>query len=97
MLVGSDERCARCATLLRNGRTICPSCGLDQTSPDAQPAARTGATAAPMAEAKPAAVKKSICPVCMSSVRDDTLVEHERTRICPDCFERIKAKTKPKA
>ncbi len=95
MLVGSDERCARCATLLRNGRTVCPSCGLDQASAEAQPAKSDAQS--PAAEAKPPAIKKSICPVCMSSVREDALVEHERSRICPDCFERMKAKASKKA
>ncbi len=37
MLVGTDERCARCGTLMRGGRAICPSCGLDQTSLEAHP------------------------------------------------------------
>ena len=90
MLVGTDERCARCGTILRGGRSICASCGLDQTSAEANP----GKAEAPVAvaEAKPTPIKKSICPACMGSVRDDTMVEYEHSRICPECHERMKSK-----
>ena len=90
MLVGTDERCARCGTLLRSGRAICPSCGLDQTSLEAHPSHVE--IPMPVMESKPAAIKKSICPACMSSVRDDTMVEYEHSRICPECHDRMKSK-----
>jgi RNA polymerase subunit RPABC4/transcription elongation factor Spt4 len=96
MLVGAEERCARCGTLLRGGRQICPSCGLDQKSPEASgPAAEALVEEAPV-ETKPAAPRKSICPTCMSSVLEDQLVDYEGQRICSDCKERIKAKLRPK-
>ncbi len=28
----------------------------------------------------------------MSSVRDDTMIEYEHSRICPECHERMKSK-----
>ncbi|MEI6235907.1 MAG: hypothetical protein WCT04_22860 [Planctomycetota bacterium] len=91
MLVGTDERCARCGTLMRGGRSICPSCGLDQTSLEAHPS-QVDIPMAQMEEVKPTVIKKSICPACMSSVRDDTMVAYEHSRICPECFERMKGK-----
>ena len=95
MLVGSSERCARCGTLIRGGRTVCTSCGLEQTSLEAHPS-QVEIPIEPMAEIKPAPIKKSICPACMSSVREDTMVAHERSRICPECFERMKGKLERK-
>lgn len=98
MLVGTDERCARCGTLLRGGRNLCPSCGLDQKSAEANPVLNEAALVAPKAaEVKAAPNKKSICPACMNSVRDDTMVAYEDSRICPDCAERIKEKKARKA
>src|SRR5438045_585432 len=91
MLVGTDERCARCGTLLRAGRTVCPSCGLDQHSPEAYPSGAGPVMAAPV-DSRPAAPKKSICPACMASVLDNVMVEYEGSRICPDCHERMKGK-----
>jgi uncharacterized Zn finger protein (UPF0148 family) len=97
MLVGTDERCARCGTLLRAGRTVCPSCGLDQKSPEAQPSQPGAPAAAAPVEARPAVAKKSICPACMSSVQSDTMVEYEGSKICPECYERMKGKMARKA
>jgi hypothetical protein len=48
--------------------------------------------AAHIAEIKPVSAKKSICPACMSSVRDDMMVDYEHSRICPECYERMKGK-----
>jgi RNA polymerase subunit RPABC4/transcription elongation factor Spt4 len=96
MLVGAEERCARCGTLLRGGRQLCPSCGLDQQSPEATgPLAEVPVAVAPV-ETKTVAPRKSICPTCMSSVREDQLVDYEGQRLCGDCKERIKAKMRPK-
>ncbi|HLX63858.1 MAG TPA: hypothetical protein VKX17_21480 [Planctomycetota bacterium] len=91
MLVGTDERCARCGTLLRAGRTVCPSCGLDQHSAEAQ-SMHAQVPTVPVADSKPAPAKKTICPACMSSVRDDLLLDYDGSRICPDCYERLKKK-----
>ncbi len=91
MLVGTDERCARCGTLLRSGRRACPSCGLDQSSLEAHPS-QVIVAATPIPDAKPIGMKKSICPACMSSVRDDSMIEYDGNRICPECHDRIKGK-----
>lgn len=95
MLVGISERCARCGTLIRGGRTTCTSCGLDQTSLEAHPS-QAEIPIETMVEVKPAPIKKSICPACMNSVREDLLVVYERSRICPECFERMKGKSERK-
>jgi uncharacterized Zn finger protein (UPF0148 family) len=97
MLVGADERCARCGTLLRGGRTVCPSCGLDQKSAEAHSIkAPAEQRVEEQPQPRPVQVKKSICPSCMSSVRDDSMVEYEGSRICPECYERMKGKLKPR-
>ena len=95
MLVGAEERCARCGTLLRSGRQLCPSCGLDQTAAEAAGVLDEAPAEAPV-ETKPAAPRKSICPTCMSTVSEDQLVDYDGQRICGDCKERIKAKLRPK-
>lgn len=93
MLVGGVERCARCGTLLRSGRRECPSCGLDQAAAEMKVEAPKSAAPMPARhETRTIPVKKSICPACMASVRDDALVEYQNSRICPDCHERIKGK-----
>lgn len=91
MLVGGVERCARCGTLLRAGRNVCPSCGMDQTAKP-EPIAAAAAPAQPKNETGPASFKKAICPACMTSVREDTMLEFSKTRMCPSCHERMKGK-----
>ena len=92
MLVGSVERCARCGTLLRAGRSICPSCGMDQNAAPEPIALAAAAPETATPDTGPASFKKAICPACMTSVREDTMLVFEKTRMCPSCHERMKGK-----
>jgi len=84
-------RCRRCATILRN-RPICPSCGMESDAPGAAGGNETAAAAVSGAATAVAAPKRAagkpgmkMCPVCFSTVAEETLVEHAGQRICPDC------------
>lgn len=84
-------RCRRCATILRN-RPICPSCGMESDAPGAAGGNETAAAAASGAATVVATPKRAagkpgmkMCPVCFSTVAEETLVEHAGQRICPDC------------
>lgn len=90
MLVGGVERCARCGTLLRGGRQVCPSCGLDQAAMDAPPPEAAAASAVMESGQSPS--KKVICPACMMSVPANTLTEFGGQKLCPNCFDQMKAK-----
>jgi hypothetical protein len=99
MAVKTLERCLRCGTIMRNGRAYCPSCGWDPK-------------AAPVEEAKPAAAEANqekgpkkvvakagvkMCPICMASVPEEQMVEHETQKICPNCAENMRNKQAKKA
>lgn len=86
-LQAAAKRCLRCATILRQNRTVCPSCG---TEVGAQPEPARGpsapAQAAPVRTSQPAAAavrpaaaqapaqaprKKVFCALCMKSLESD--------------------------
>jgi predicted amidophosphoribosyltransferase len=94
MLVGGVERCARCGTQLRAGRSVCPSCGLDQAASETQP--EQISVSEPAEAPRPAPAKKTICPSCMTSVLESTMVDYQDGRICPECAERMKNKAQRK-
>ena len=69
---------------------MCPSCGMDQA---AAPEAVAVDEAPPIKQdTGPVGFRKAICPACMTSVREDTMLEFEGTRMCPSCHERMKGK-----
>lgn len=112
----SVPRCRRCATLLRQPRPTCPSCGATQTdleplavqmtppnptpivpcaSPTGAPA-RPGGTPAGPAPARgligivkapppPPKPKMKMCELCLTSLPEREVVEHEGRKICPEC------------
>ena len=89
-------RCKRCATILRNNRTVCPCCGWDMNAP-AEAAAGGDAPSekGPRKVAAKAGVK--MCPICMSSVPEEQLIELDGQKICPTCAENMKNKAAKKA
>lgn len=57
-LQAAAKRCLRCATILRQNRTVCPSCGTEvgaQPAPARGPSAQPAAQAAPVRTSQPAA------------------------------------------
>jgi len=96
------ERCRRCGTVLRNNRRLCPCCGLDTAAADASAA---DAPAFPQEDAagahrvKQVAAKAGVklCAICMASVPEQELVEHENQQICPTCAENVRMKQMRKA
>jgi hypothetical protein len=90
------DRCFRCATKIRNGRKICPSCGLDLNAPIEQPQAGVVvAESSPSAQSiKKVSAKQGVkmCMICMQSIAEDLLIEQDGQKICPDCGESMKKK-----
>ena len=78
-------RCLRCATPLRNARTVCPSCGMT-----------VGNTVSTPEDDAP--VQKStrrsmcICPVCSKSILTGEVVEFDGQQLCATCAESLRAK-----
>jgi RNA polymerase subunit RPABC4/transcription elongation factor Spt4 len=90
-------RCKRCSTILRNNRTVCPCCGWDLNAP-VETAAAGGE--APVERGPRKVVAKAgvrMCPICMSSVPEEQLVEVDSQKICPTCAENMKNKAAKKA
>lgn len=78
-------RCMRCATLLRNARVICPSCGMSVGDTSEVVQAESQA-------AQPKRRTMKICPVCSKSVLVGELVEFQGQEICASCSEGLRAK-----
>lgn len=99
MATAAETRCQRCGTKLRHNRVICPSCGLDLNTGAEPPQAEAPAEPAPSAQRRKVAAKAGvkICPVCMSSVPEEQIVELDGQNICGTCAENIKAKAAKKA
>lgn len=76
-------RCLRCATLLRNARTVCPSCGMavGDTTDGSEPSSK-----------KPARRSMRICPVCSKSILVGEVVEFDKQELCATCAESLRAK-----
>ncbi|HYF51836.1 MAG TPA: hypothetical protein VEJ63_20635 [Planctomycetota bacterium] len=97
------DRCQRCATKIRNRRTICPSCGHDlHAAPEPEPAAEAPpqqepAPSAPAPRRAQAKAGVKMCGICMASVPEEQMVEDNGQKICPDCAENIKNKAMKKA
>jgi len=95
-------RCARCATLIRNDRSRCPSCDLDFAAPESRPASRITAAVSNDSKKssgdsnrlKPRAAKANarLCPVCMSSVSESEMSESSGQMVCNPCAVTLKAK-----
>jgi rRNA maturation endonuclease Nob1 len=85
-------RCLRCATLLRNNRKVCPSCGLGADGKEVvTESAVAEAPAAPVRAVK-ARRDMKICPVCSSSVTEADLTEYEGQLVCSSCGSAMRAK-----
>jgi len=95
-------RCARCATLIRNNRTRCPSCDLDFAEKPASriapavggSASKPGGGGGDSSRQKPRAAKANakLCPVCMSSVNESEMSESGGQMVCNPCAVTLKNK-----
>lgn len=98
MTISVSERCLRCGTKLRNKRTSCPSCGWDLVMPETE---NTGPVTAhesgPVIKKVAAKANVKICPICLSTVPDDQIVEQDGQKICQTCSENLKQKAAKKA
>ena len=84
---GSVTRCRRCGTLLRNNRSVCPSCGTDVSA--GEPAAQ----AAPAAEASEASAQAAAAPAetaAPKSARKAVQAKAGMT-MCPMCMGSVPA------
>ena len=90
MSTATIERCRRCATQLRNQRQVCPCCGWDLAEAEAS----EGKPSIKKVAAK-AGVK--MCPVCMSSIPEEQLVEYQGQKLCSSCADGLKNKAAKKA
>ncbi|GMV79830.1 MAG: hypothetical protein AMXMBFR7_10140 [Planctomycetota bacterium] len=85
-LQAAAKRCLRCATILRQNRSVCPSCGTEvgaqpapARGPSAPAQAAPGRTSQPAAAVRPAAAqapaqaprKKVFCALCMKSLEPE--------------------------
>ena len=95
MAVSASSRCKRCATVLRNTRTVCPCCGWDMNAP---PGTQSGESPAVEKGPKKVTAKAGVrmCPICMSSVAEEQLVDLETQKVCPTCAENMKNKAAKK-
>jgi len=95
-------RCARCATLIRNNRTRCPSCDLDFAATEARPPSRVvpavgGSASKPSGDSgrqkvRAAKANARLCPVCMSSVNESEMSESSGQMVCNPCAVTLKNK-----
>ena len=95
-------RCKRCATMLRNGRTVCPCCALDINEPPEDPNARPASNSStPTVEKGPKKVAAKagvkMCQVCMISVPEEQLVDEGGQKVCPTCSENMRTKAAKKS
>ena len=98
------DRCRRCGTKMRNNRTLCPCCGFDATQSALAASDQTAAAqqqadvpAAPAIRKVVARAGVRMCAICMASVPEQNLVDHEGQMICQDCAEGIQKKAMKKA
>jgi hypothetical protein len=88
-------RCKRCATILRNSRKICPCCNLDVNAPEVDQAqaevAKTPAEEPGQKKPRAATAKTGvkICPICMATVPEAEMIDHQGKRVCPACAQRV--------
>jgi len=81
---------------MRNGRSVCPCCGLDINGSTEMAAAEdTGGSHTIRKVSAKAGVK--ICPVCLESVPEEQLVELDGQKLCPTCADNMRAKAAKKA
>jgi len=74
-------RCLRCATPLRNARTVCPSCGM------------AVGEIAPLEDPKKAKRRSMrICPVCTKTILTGEVIEFNGQDLCVSCAESLRAK-----
>jgi len=95
MAVATSERCRRCATKIRTPRKVCPCCGWDphektSASPDASDVDKPSSHPIRKVAAK-AGVK--ICPICLSSVPEEQLVDQDNQKLCSTCAESLRNKS----
>jgi len=91
MAVKTLDRCLRCGTMMRNGRAFCPSCGWDPKAPPPEEIK----TEAPQEKGPKKVVAKAgvkMCSICMASVPEEQMIEHEGQKICPSCGENMRNK-----
>lgn len=100
MQTAHGTRCARCATLIRNNRTRCPSCDLDFAASESRPASRIapavgGSASKPDSNRQKARAAKAnarLCPVCLSSVNESEMSETAGQMVCNPCAVTLKNK-----
>lgn len=83
-------RCKRCGTILRGGRTACPSCGTEVGATSESPVPKS--TAPRKGGWAQATESASLCPMCMATVSAEDLREYEDQKICTNCYELMSAK-----
>lgn len=99
----TGTRCARCATLIRNNRSRCPSCDLEFNAPEprATSASRVApAVGAPGSKSSPDSSRQKarakpnakLCPVCMNSVAESEMSEASGQMVCNPCAVVLKNK-----
>ena len=96
------DRCRRCGTKLRKNRQVCPCCGWDVASAEQPVMGQAGAgqeegQSAPAIRKVAARAGVRMCAICMASVPEQEIVEHEGQGICPACAEGIRKKAGRKA
>jgi hypothetical protein len=76
-------RCGRCATVIRNGRPLCPSCGNEIPE---------NAANLPPPEPEAPRRRKALCEATGASVYEDELVEFNGMRVCQEFFQQMQSK-----
>ena len=103
MAVKTVSRCKRCATVLRNNRTVCPCCALDVNAPPEDPTAErpSSNSSTPTVEKGPKKVAAKagvkMCQVCTTSTPEDQLVDEGGQKVCPTCSENMRTKAAKKS
>ena len=100
MPVKTLARCKRCATVLRNGRTVCPCCALDINAPAEDPERPESKSSAPTVEKGPKKVAAKagvkMCQVCTVSTPEEQIVEVDGQKVCPTCADNMRLKAAKK-
>lgn len=103
MATQTVTRCKRCATILRNNRTVCPCCSLDihaPYEPAEVPSPGSDKAAGPADKGPKKVTAKAgvkMCQICMAAVPEEQLTEHDGQKICPTCAENMRNKAAKKA
>ncbi|MGD0093576.1 MAG: hypothetical protein ABSE73_27010 [Planctomycetota bacterium] len=89
----AGDRCLRCGTKMRNNRLVCPCCGLEVAQAGQPSAAEQDPRPSKTIKKVAAKAGVKICGMCLATVPEQEIVDHEGQKVCPACAENLRKKT----